>query len=325
MNSSYTHAIVSVTYKCNSRCIMCNIWKKKVNDEVNADFYLKLPKKLIDINITGGEPFLRIDLDKIVHNILSINPKTRIIINTNGLMSEKISSDTKKILSVCPAIAIRISLDGPEKIHNSIRGIPGAYKSALETISRLRKIGVKDLGVSFTLMEKNLNFLFDIFNFAKDQKLEFSLTVATDSSIYFGKNKRLLRPNFSAVSNTLNKLSENFYRSFTPKNWARGWFVDSVKSYLSDNRRPFICDAGNKFFYLDPYGNIFTCHLKNWYLGNLKKNQFSEIITKSQNIDLLKKVKNCNDCWMICTAKTSMLSNKINITKKILINKLKYW
>ena len=82
-------AVVAVTYRCNSRCIMCNIWQIKNFPEINYEEYLKLPSSLRDINISGGEPFLREDLVDIVRVIKRACPKAKITISTNGLFVRK--------------------------------------------------------------------------------------------------------------------------------------------------------------------------------------------------------------------------------------------
>ena len=84
-------AIIAVTYRCNSRCAMCDIWKKGSIDEVEPSIYYHLPTGLREINLTGGEPFLRDDLETIVAVILERVPQARIIISSNGLLSERIS------------------------------------------------------------------------------------------------------------------------------------------------------------------------------------------------------------------------------------------
>ena len=54
------------TFRCNAKCNMCNVWKfpTRPEDELSPDFYDKLPAGL-RINVTGGEPTLRADIDEI--------------------------------------------------------------------------------------------------------------------------------------------------------------------------------------------------------------------------------------------------------------------
>lgn len=107
-----THAIISVTLNCNSRCSMCDIWKNNIQNELLPIDYFKLPDSLKDINITGGEPFLRPDIEEIINNIKKACPRARLIINTNGFLPQNIENKIKRILQIDPDIAIRLSLDG---------------------------------------------------------------------------------------------------------------------------------------------------------------------------------------------------------------------
>ncbi len=59
-------ALVAITYRCNARCAMCNIWRAKPSEELRPDAYAALPASLRSVNLTGGEPFLRDDLPDIV-------------------------------------------------------------------------------------------------------------------------------------------------------------------------------------------------------------------------------------------------------------------
>ena len=62
-----TDASIILTYRCPMRCVMCNIWKNPTDKklEIKASDLRSLPR-LKFINLTGGEPFIREDLDEIV-------------------------------------------------------------------------------------------------------------------------------------------------------------------------------------------------------------------------------------------------------------------
>ncbi len=51
--------ILIVTYRCNARCHMCNIWQypTKPEEELDPKYYEKIPHVKF-LTITGGEPFL---------------------------------------------------------------------------------------------------------------------------------------------------------------------------------------------------------------------------------------------------------------------------
>ena len=58
-------ALICVTYRCNAKCHMCNIWEHptKPSEEICPSLMEKLPDGL-RINITGGEPTLRKDINE---------------------------------------------------------------------------------------------------------------------------------------------------------------------------------------------------------------------------------------------------------------------
>ncbi len=116
-------AVVAITYRCNARCLMCDIWKKRVarSDELPANGFAALPGSLEDINITGGEPFLRDDLIDIIRTIKQSCPKARVVISTNGLLVDRIKSFAPDMLRLDSRIALRVSIDALGTEHDKIR------------------------------------------------------------------------------------------------------------------------------------------------------------------------------------------------------------
>jgi MoaA/NifB/PqqE/SkfB family radical SAM enzyme len=311
-----TSASFAVTLRCNSRCLHCDIWRRKTKREISPAIYRKLPPTLKSIDVTGGEPFLRDDLVEIVGALKQACPRARILITTNGLLSKKINQMTKKILHLDKNIAFRVSLDGMGKVHDKIRGAPQAFEKANKTIKALKKLKVKDLGIIFTLTKLNQNEMPRILDFCKKEKLNFSLNLVHESPIYFGVKKMNLRPRPAEISGRLEKTAWFFIPSFNPKNWAKAWFYRGLVSYTQTGKRPIKCGAGENFFYLDPFGDVYLCHLKNWKIGNLKKQSFSQIWQGAERKKYLKMAKTCHDCWMICTARDEIKKIKWRILKK---------
>lgn len=316
-------AVIAVTLNCNARCVMCNIWQNKIKDEVPPKFYRKLPNTLKEINITGGEPYLRNDLPEIIQVIKKACPHARLILNTNGYLINQIKNLTPLIIKYDPWIALRVSLDGFGNQHDKIRRLPNFFKKAIESLNYFQQTGIKDLGISYTLMEENKDDLLKIYNYCEKNNLEFSLTVATDSPIYFGLGKINLRPKFdNELIGIFARLTKSQYRSIKPKNWVRAWFNEKLLHFIEKKTRYFTCNAGEDFFYLDSLGKVYTCHLKSWQMGNLSKESFEKIYF-SKNSDILReKTKICNDCWMVCTARSSIKRKIFLVFKEILINKL---
>jgi MoaA/NifB/PqqE/SkfB family radical SAM enzyme len=317
---SFTEAIVAITLNCNARCVMCNIWQNKIKGEVEPDFYYKLPPSLEEINITGGEPFLRKDLPEIVRIMKERCPHARLLINTNGYLVNQIKQIFPKVLREDPHIAMRVSIDGMGDTHTHIRGLPKFYENAITTLEYFRDMGVKDVGISYTLMEQNKHELLKLYDMCEKNGFEFSLTVASDSPIYFGKGKIKLRPKSDKELHSIFRdLIKRQITSKKPKAWIRGWFSSKLESFIQTNTRHFSCDAGESFFYMDSLGKVYTCHLKPWLVGDLHTKSFDQL-----NFGKFKKdISKCNDCWMVCSARSAIKKNIIEVLYQVFLHKFK--
>jgi MoaA/NifB/PqqE/SkfB family radical SAM enzyme len=135
---------------------MCDVWHypTKSSDEIKLKDIEKLPSGLRFMNVTGGEPFIRKDINEIIDVIrLKTN---RIVISTNGFFTEKIIELFKKY----PDLGIRISIEGLQKSNDTIRGIRNGFDRGLRTLLTLRRMGIKDIGFGMTVQDVNCRDLF---------------------------------------------------------------------------------------------------------------------------------------------------------------------
>jgi len=90
----------SVTWRCNAKCTMCDIWKmpgcREMDFKQISAVFSQL-KNLDVIRITGGEPFLRTDLIDIVNMMQKDIIPEKIHITTNGFLTEKILQFIKNV------------------------------------------------------------------------------------------------------------------------------------------------------------------------------------------------------------------------------------
>lgn len=144
-----------VTNRCNANCRHC-FYKSELNikrEELSLEQIRKIAKslryRLQTLMISGGEPFLRDDIVEICRIFLQENKTRRITIDTNGMLINKIISNVKEILALNPeTLHIQISLDGPEGMHDRMRGIKGCYEKAVSTLNQLEAIRDKRLQLS---------------------------------------------------------------------------------------------------------------------------------------------------------------------------------
>jgi radical SAM protein with 4Fe4S-binding SPASM domain len=303
-----TNAVIAVTYKCNSRCKMCNIWQKPAVDELKPEEYLKLPKSLDDINITGGEPFLRDDLMEILDNIFSrCNPK-KLVISSNGFLTEKIIEAAKEILKrdYWQAVTIAISLDGIGSVHDAIRGISGAYNMVLKTITALKNIGFNNIGVGFTFISGNENEYEKIYNLSKELNLNFGATIAHNAENYFstGENKDI---DSKKVTKQINLTIKEKINSLDKKELGKCYYLNGLAYYSRTHKSILPCEAMSDSFFLDPEGYIYPCNILANQAGNIKDDDFDKIWTGEKAARLRCQTKNCpNPCWMVCTGKPAI-------------------
>ena len=300
-----TDASIILTYRCPMRCQMCNIWKYPTNrsEEIQAKDLTSLPK-LKFINLTGGEPFIREDLDTIVEECY--NHTDRIVISTSGWFEDRVIELAKKF----PNIGIRISIEGLSEKNDELRGHVGGFDKGLRTLLSLKKMGVKDIGFGCTVSNHNSKDMLSLYQLSLSMGMEFA-TAAFHNSYYFHKEDNLIS-NKEEVCNDFRQLIEWQLKENNPKSWFRAWFNMGLINYIEGGRRMLPCEAGSANFFIDPWGEVYPCNGmedKFWKLsmGNIHQHTFNEIWESEQAAIVREKVRNCpKNCWMVGTASPVM-------------------
>jgi radical SAM protein with 4Fe4S-binding SPASM domain len=277
---------------------MCNIWKHPTRraEEIRPALLEKLPD-LAFCNITGGEPFLRDDIDEIV-DVLRRRAK-RIVISTNGYMTNKILDLAKRN----PDLGIRISIEGLQAANDELRGIREGFDHGLRTLLELDRMGIKDIGFGITVSDRNSRDMIELFQLARAMGLEFA-TAAVHNSYYFHKyDNEITRK--EEVIECFEELIRELLRTRRVKNWFRAYFNYGLINYIQGKPRLLPCEAGTENFFVDPWGEIRPCNgleESMWMdsMGNLGEQSFDEIWRGEKAQQVREKVKNCpKNCWMI--------------------------
>ena len=287
---------IITTYRCNSKCHFCNIWKypSNIKEEIKVESYEKLPF-IKTVNITGGEPFLREDLDDIVRIIKK--KSNRIIISSNGLDTEKITKFFDKHRNV----GIRISIEGLPRINDSIRGQNHNFDNSMRTLLELSLRKIKDIGIAITISNRNICDLTLICQLANMMKIDFS-TAVPHNSFYFHKYDNEIS-NTGIMRDEIKKIILMLLGTKRIKNWFRAYFNYGLINFIHGKSRLIRCEMGYNSFFLDPYGEVFPCNVMQKSMGNIKDDSF-DVIWKSKQADNIREcVRQCtNNCWMICNA-----------------------
>jgi MoaA/NifB/PqqE/SkfB family radical SAM enzyme len=281
---------------------MCNIWQIEEPAELSVDIFKNLSSELRYLNLSGGETFLHPNLIDIVKTVNESAPKAKIIISSNGLATDLILKSMKKIREIDSRVGVRISLDGIGKMHDEVRGIPGIYEAVMKTIKELQAIGVTDLGFSFTIMDKNVHHLKDVYKLSKKMNIELALAVVQNSDIYFSKGDNKMTF-IDDLKNNLNFVIDSELKTWNPKRWGRAYYNYGLKLYAEKNKRLLPSGAGFDSLFIDPEGNIFPSNLINLKMGNIKENKLDDIWQGLQAKAVREEIetKNITESWIICT------------------------
>lgn len=310
---------IIITYRCNAHCNMCDCYKhpSKKEDELTIETIKKLPEMAFT-NITGGEPFIREDIDEIIREIYK---KTdRIVISTNGYFGQRIIDVCKKF----PDIGIRVSIEGLEASNDAIRGIPDGFKRGFGTLQKLVEMGHKDVGFGMTVQEMNAHDLINLYEISNDMNMEFA-TATLHNSFYFRKvdnkidDKLKVKKAFEALINKLLASNE-------PKKWFRAYFNHGLINYINGNERYLPCEMGTNGFFMDPFGNILPCNgsTEPMIMGNLNEDDWDTIWHSERAKEVRCQVANCEkNCWMIGSVAPAMKRRIWIPATWVLIHKLK--
>lgn len=190
---------------------MCNRYKapSRPEEELSIETIKKLPPMYFT-NITGGEPFIRDDLEEIVEELYKRSD--RIVISTNGFFTDRILKLAKRF----PDIGIRISIEGLEKTNNEIRGLEDGFNRGYDTLRKLRAMGMKDVGFGMTVQDRNAPDLVPLYRLSDELGMEFA-TASLHNSFYFVENKNIIhdRP---MVAKNFEDLINELLNAKSPKN-----------------------------------------------------------------------------------------------------------
>ena len=314
-------ACLIVTYRCNAKCYMCNTWQHptKKQEEYTAELVRKIPDGLNFINITGGEPFLRDDIEDII--AVAVDKAERVVISSNGFFTDKMVKIAEKFGN---KIGFRISIEGLPAANDELRGLTNGFDHGIRTLTSLHGMGIKDIGFGMTVSDRNAKDMIELFRLASAMNLEFA-TATTHNSFYFHKDDNgYVDPDMVSVE--FEKIAVELLKTNKPKNWFRAYFNMGLANKVRGGKRPLKCEVGTDVFFMDPYGNILPCNGSDepMIMGNLNDQGFDEIWKSEKAESIRKQVQQCNkECWMIGSASPAM-KKKISVPAKwVMKNKLK--
>ena len=303
-----------LTEKCNLDCIHCyqegtcgnELTFSEVRDVIEeVAETIKIWTSTYDINyitsysITGGEPFLRRDLFDIIEEINRKNIYVYIL--SNGTLIDRNIADRLSCLGIK---GVQVSVEGPEDIHDKIRG-KGSYARAMLGVERLLDAQI-EVTLNSTLSKLNADFIGDLISLASNagvQRLGFSRLVPS------GSGKELINEMIDA--NRIREIYESLYSIRV-----RGLDIvtgDPVASCgdvkinsSSGCTMSGGCAAGLSGLTIRPDGTINPCRRLNISLGNIREDSLRDVWAVSEVLNMLRDKEKyqgkCGTCerWAHC-------------------------
>jgi MoaA/NifB/PqqE/SkfB family radical SAM enzyme len=319
---------LAVTNRCNSRCAMCNIWRTSRGPAGSAAAELSLSEiqafmsdtaffqDLGFVYLSGGEPFLRDDLDGIVASIHGCQPACTVFIATNGFLTDRIVETVGRILAFHPRLQIGVSLDGIGAMHDAIRGVPGAFARTSATLHTLRdRYPQLHVQVTTTITPVNFRHIPQVYAFCEDHGFFSRIGMAStasyfqntgDAIAYSREDLEEMRGYFGAIvqdvrtkRGRLRSLSDIF------------WLSESLRFLEDPTSRPVPCYSGFLSFYLSPQGTMYPCYNFFEAMGNVRSHAISAIWFSEKFQATRRKIldKRCPNCWIVHEAFPSMDSD----------------
>ena len=300
---------LEITHHCMGRCVMCNIWKiprdlPVLNMEEWVDLLTSdLFRDLRELDITGGEPFLREDLVGFFSEIgklkgRSLGSLRSVALTTNGLLPSRILDWTEKMLKGLKAAGLDLvmvcAMDGIGDVHDRVRNVPGAWLRVNETVQGLRNLRESYanlvVGLKTTVLPFNIEELPGLVQYAEANGLFGIISPCIITEGRYRNPDREMDLAFSPVQ--IEKMAEFYDKYESPWGYHRHALVKYFRSGVM--KKP--CSCGFNYFFVRSTGDILLCPLIDRSPGNLRKASVEEIFFSKESSKIRRGVGGFPEC-----------------------------
>ncbi|HKF45152.1 MAG TPA: radical SAM protein [Thermoanaerobaculia bacterium] len=279
--------ILFINSICNLTCEHCFYWRNlNQRDDLTFEELERLSLELgpiENLNLSGGEPFIRPDFAKVCRLFLENNGVKQIYVPTSGFFTDRTETQVRELLESksLRLFVCELSLDGMPEYHNRFRGSSESFDRAMKTYEMLARLQEDDPRLRIhsigTATNENIPELRRLTKFLHDRcpaMDHHNLAVIRGDR----KNPGLQGP-------ALDQYQELYrYSASVWKDREEGRFGGIVEPMLQWAKRKTIetdsqfvaCTAGNLTGVVYANGDVSVCE-NHPPIGNLRKNTFREI------------------------------------------------
>ena len=208
------------------------------------------------VQVSGGEPLIRQDLDEVIRNIKSDSGLPFIMLVSNwSLMTEERYLQLRQagVNEFC------VSLDFPDERHDDFRRLPGLYRHLNTLVPKLAALGYDDIVLNNCITAANIEEI----NATADKASEWGVNInysayspkRTGCRDYFLNTQEQL----VALDRGLNKLQERMNRSHWITN--NQTTLEATRQYFTRGGMP-ACKAGLRWLVVTSDGALQPCSMQ---------------------------------------------------------------
>jgi Y-X(10)_GDL-associated radical SAM protein len=180
------HVVWEITLACDLKCLHCGSRAgRKRPGELSTQECLQVVEHLArlgtrEISLIGGEAYLRKDWTEIVRAIRSHDIYCAIQTGGRNLTPKRLAAAKEAGLQ-----GVGVSLDGLQPLHDKVRGVPGSFSSAVDTLKRVREAGL-NFSVNTQIGAETMNelpALMDLLIELGVKQWQIQLTVAMGNAV----------------------------------------------------------------------------------------------------------------------------------------------
>jgi MoaA/NifB/PqqE/SkfB family radical SAM enzyme len=300
--------ILFINSICNMKCEHCFYWQNlNRRDDLTFDEMVDLSNQLgrvENLNLSGGEPFLRKDFGAICRQFIRKNQVKEIYVPSNGYFTEKTIEQIRETLKEesLRLFVIELSLDGMPEFHDTFRVTKGSFEKAMETYDALVELQREDPRLQIhaisTATSDNMDEIRRLTTFLYErcpQMAHHNLALIRGDR----KNPSLQGPKLAEYQ----ELADYVQRLWAPRESGRyGSVVEPMLQWAKvktaqEQRQVVPCKAGVLSAVVYSNGDVSVCETHH-PLGNIRDKSFAEI-WYSEKAEKLRASIRAKECY--CT------------------------
>jgi MoaA/NifB/PqqE/SkfB family radical SAM enzyme len=308
--------VLFVNSICNMKCEHCFYWTSlNKRDDLNKDEIFGLSDSLgriENLNLSGGEPFLRKEFAEICRKFIQTNGVKQIYVPTNGYYTDKTIAAISDVLKepTLEMFVAELSLDGMPEFHDKFRVAANSFKKAMETYDALAKLQESDSRLRIhsisTATDVNMDEIRKLttYLYQRCPKMDHhNLAIIRGDR----KNPTLRGPSLKVYED----LYEYIRRLWAPRE--QGRYGSSVEPMLQwakvatvkQQKQVVPCKAGRISGVVYANGDVGVCEIHK-PIGNLRQKSFPEI-WHSEEARKLRHAIAAKECY--CTTEVFLWSS----------------